>query len=134
MCICCLQQLDSFMKCVITAISDNQTVNNNTCVNCLWKKQFNHCFLCKWLSFLHLIWLHFSSYADIHVTFQMLALTILIAKLLKKLSSHLFSCMHISTLAMQSWSILCLSKMLKSDWRVLCFTSSRKSHYIFFLL
>ena len=55
MCICCLQQLDFFMKCVMTVIFNNQIVNNDACVNCLWKKWFNHCFLCKWLSFLHSI-------------------------------------------------------------------------------
>ena len=58
-CICCLQQLNSFIKCIMIAIFNNQIINNSVCVNCLWKKQFNHCFLCKWLFFLHLIWLIF---------------------------------------------------------------------------
>ena len=133
-CICCLQQLDSFMKCIMTAIFDNQIVDNSVCVNCLWEKWSNHCFLYKWLSFFHSIWSHFSSYADIHVTFQMLASTILTVKLSEKLSSHLSFCMCVSTLAMQSQSVLCLSKMLKSDQRVLCFASSKKSHYISLLL
>ena len=133
-CICCLQQLDFFMKCVMTAISDNQIVNNSACVNYLWREQFNHCFLHKWFFFLHSIWSHFSSYVDIHITFQMLALTILTVKLSEKLSLHFFSCVHILTLAMWFWSILCLSKMLKNDQRVLCFTNLKKSHYISLLL
>ena len=130
----CLQQLNSFIKYIIIAISNNQTVNNDTCVNYLWEKWFNHCFLYKWLFFFHLIWLHSSSYVNIHIIFQMLVLTILITKLLKKLLSHLFFHVYVLILAMQSWSVLCLLKMLKNDWKIFCFTSSRKSHYISFLL
>ena len=99
-CIYCLQQLNSFVKYIIIMIFNNQIVNNDICVNYLWKKQLNYYFLYKWLFFFHSIQLHFSLYVNIYMTFQMLALMILIIKLLKKLLSHLFFYMCVLTLIM----------------------------------